>query len=94
MTGFPLFGVASILLPVVGAIHASSNYARTKADTMGGAIGILIGAYLIFAVACGIGEVCAIVSYVRAERPRWIPVIGAILNLTVLLPPLHFALRK
>lgn len=94
MTGLPLFGAASIALPVAGALQAVSNYSRTKADTMGGAIGILLGAYLIFAAACGTGEICAIVSYIRGERPRWIALVGAILNLAALLPPLYVALRK
>ncbi len=90
----PLFNVISALLPVVGGAYAWSAYAKSSADTMGGAIGHLIGAYVIFATACLLGELAAIVSLVRGERPGWLSVIGVLLNLAAVIPPIIVFTRR
>ncbi len=61
---------------------------------MGGAIGQLIGAYVIFAAACLLGEVAAVVSLLRGERPGWLSVIGVLLNLTAVIPPIIVFTRR
>lgn len=89
----PLFNVIAALLPIGGAVYATMK-AQRSADTMGGAIGIALGAYLLFAVACVVGEVLAVIALVRGERPGWLSTGAALLNLTVVLPPLYFFLFK
>ena len=90
----PLFNVISALLPVAGGTYAWSAHAKSSADTMGGAIGQLIGVYVIFAAACLLGEVAAVVSLLRGERPGWLSVIGVLLNLTAVIPPIIVFTRR
>jgi hypothetical protein len=90
----PLFNIVSVILPVAGAIYALTIYSKSSADTIGGAIGILLGAYMAFALACLAGEASAIVAMVRAERPGWLSFVGAILNLSAVIPPLDFFITK
>ncbi|MBL8292179.1 MAG: hypothetical protein JNN08_10100 [Bryobacterales bacterium] len=90
----PLFNIVSVILPVAGAIYAWTVYSKSSADTVGGAIGILLGAYIVFAIACLAGEASAIVALARAERPGWLSVAGAILNLSAVVPPLYFFMTK
>lgn len=84
----PILSLISVVLPLAGAAYAFWVFSKSSADTVGGAIGHGIGAYLIFAAFCGGGEVCAIASFFRGERPAWLSVIGAVLNLGAVIPPL------
>lgn len=84
----PILSLLSVALPVAGAVYAFRVLSKSSADTVGGAIGHGIGAYLIFALFCGVGEICAIASFFRGERPPWLSVIGVGLNLTAVIPPI------
>ncbi len=90
----PFFSVIAILFPFAAAAYAASVYSKSSADTMGAAIGQGIAAYLIFATGCALGETSAVLSLVRAERPRWLGVIGVMLNLSAAIPPILVAIRR
>lgn len=83
----PFFSLLSLAIPLLGAAYAAMVYSKSSADTIGGAIGNGIAAYMIFAIACILGEASAIAALVRAERPGWIGVVGVLLNLTAVIPP-------
>lgn len=87
-TRMPIFSLLSLAIPLLGAAYAASVYSRSSADTIGGAIGHGIAAYMIFAIACILGEAAAIAALVRAERPGWLGVMGVVLNLTAVIPPI------
>ncbi|MFN7920878.1 MAG: hypothetical protein U0Q16_12320 [Bryobacteraceae bacterium] len=79
--------ILSVVLPLAGAGWAVYIYKVGRPDTVGAAIGVGIAAYLVFAIACVLGEIAAVVALIRGERPSWIAVIGALLNLTAVIPP-------
>lgn len=79
-----LFSLIALLLPVAGAIYAWNQNQR-PADPMGSAIGVILGAYLLL----------AIVALVRGERPLWLSITSATLNLQAAAAPvIYFYSRK
>lgn len=84
----PVLSLLSIALPLAGAAYAKWFDSNSQSNTMGGAIGQLIAAYLYFAIACVAGETCAIVALVRGEQPGWLAGIGALVNLSAVIPPI------
>jgi len=93
-TPAPLFNILATLIPLACAAYAALKYSQASADTIGGAIGNALGAYLLFAVACAVGETLAILALVRGERPTWLSLLAVLLNLTAILPPLWFVLFR
>lgn len=89
-----MWNLLAIAAPLVGlvACAAVASATRQGSDLAGGLGGLFRGT-LALAALCGIGTAAAIAAIARHERPGWLGVALALLNLVLMLPGLWVLIR-
>lgn len=89
----PHWNIVSVALPVFAAAIAAAVLASSSSNDYASGIGSVLKALIAVGAICVLGEAAAIAALVRGERMAGLSVIGAILNLAVIVPALYLASR-
>lgn len=89
----PYWNIVSVVLPLAGAFLAAVVLKSSSPGGFGDAIGGVLKAVIALGTVCLLGEAAAITALVRGERMAGLSILGAILNIVVIVPAIYLASR-